>query len=83
MEKLNCVIERVTYHNEENGFSVVKAKSVPSSIFMANGNSIQNSENNFLFNAVRNHFRQPSMGLKNTLAAVSLKGSVLLMLREL
>ncbi len=25
MEKLNCVIERVTYHNEENGFSVVKA----------------------------------------------------------
>ena len=27
MEKLNCVIERVTYHNEENGFSVVKASA--------------------------------------------------------
>ncbi len=24
MEKLNCIIERITYHNETNGFSVVK-----------------------------------------------------------
>ena len=24
MEQLNCVIERITYHNEENGYSVIK-----------------------------------------------------------
>ena len=24
MEKLNCVIERITYRNEENGYSVIK-----------------------------------------------------------
>ncbi|MBQ6738688.1 MAG: ATP-dependent RecD-like DNA helicase [Synergistaceae bacterium] len=27
MEKLQCVIERITYHNEENGYSVVKVSA--------------------------------------------------------
>ena len=27
MEKLNCVIERITYHNEQNGWSVVKVSA--------------------------------------------------------
>ena len=27
MEKLNCVIKRVTYHNEENGYSVIKVSA--------------------------------------------------------
>ena len=27
MEKLQCVIERITYHNEENGYSVIKVSA--------------------------------------------------------
>ena len=27
MEKLNCVIERITYHNDENGYSVIKVSA--------------------------------------------------------
>ena len=27
MEKLNCVIERITYHNEQNGYSVIKVSA--------------------------------------------------------
>ena len=27
MEKLQCVIERITYHNEQNGYSVIKVSS--------------------------------------------------------
>ena len=27
MEKINCVIERITYHNDENGYSVIKVSA--------------------------------------------------------
>ena len=27
MEKINCVIERITYHNDQNGYSVIKVSA--------------------------------------------------------
>ena len=83
MEHLRCVVERITYQNEENGYTVLKCAvknysdlvTVVGTIWKASGKWMPNTAGSFVWNGLKKHFLPLYMALKNILGPVLSKGS--------
>ena len=67
MEYLRCVVERITYQNAENGYTVLKCAAKNQNDLVTVVGTMPDTHVGFWFRNLKRHFLRLSMALKNIL----------------